>query len=92
MFFCRCLTGDMVFHRADHQSGGKADDRAEIRAVLLHLNAFSALLRILAAFDYAASFQKTAQAKTDKATAPSEVPTISRRSFLRRPAMVFSIR
>ncbi len=90
-FLCRCLVGGMCFRCADNQPGGQADDRTEIRAVLLRLDALSAFLWILAALDYAASFQKTTQAKTDKATAPSEVPTISHIIFRRRPVMVFSI-
>lgn len=92
-FLCRCLVGGMCFRCADNQPGGEADDRAEIRAVLLRLDALPAFLRILTVvFDYAAGLQKTAQAKTDKATAPSEVPTISHIIFRRRPVMVFSIR
>ena len=93
MFFCRCIVGRMCFRCADNQPGGQADDRTEIRAVLLRLDALSAFLRILTVvFDYAASLQKTTQAKTDKATAPSEVPTISHIIFRRIPAMVCSIR
>ncbi len=92
-FLCRCLFGGMCFRCADNQPGGQADDRTEIRAVLLRLDALSAFLRILTVvFDYAASFQKTAQAKTDKATAPREVPAISHKIFRRIPAMVCSIR
>lgn len=69
----------------------KPDNGTEVGGVFLRLNAFSALLRILgSAVNYTASFQNTAQASSDSATADTAVAIIIFNIFRRSFSIVLS--
>ena len=73
-FRCHILIG---IGCGGEDTGRKTDNGTEVGGVFLCLNALSAFLRVLgSAVNYTASFQNTAQASSDSATADTAVAII----------------